>query len=73
MDFVHNIILQQHRKKIFLSFERSKLDGKYSLIVSVCMHALLQRNIVLDIVYYLETGSLCLCMHGWFGLVLLGI
>ena len=36
----------------FLSFERSKLDGKYSLTVSVCMHALLQTNVVLDIVYY---------------------
>ena len=39
-------------KIYFLSFERSKLDRKYSLIVSVCMHALLQRNVVLDIVYY---------------------
>ena len=49
----------------FLSFERSKLHGKYSLIVSVCMHALLQRNVVLDIVYYLETGCLSMFMHAW--------
>ena len=26
---------------IFCRFERSKLDEKYSLIVSVCMHALI--------------------------------
>ena len=37
----------------FLSFERSKLDGKYSLIVSVCMHALIvAEECCLDVVHY---------------------
>ena len=33
------------------------------IIVSVCMHALLQRNIALD--FIMETGCLSMFMHAW--------
>ena len=72
---VHNIQYAWKTSQIhayiiyFLSFERSKLEGKYSLIVSVyaCMHY------VWEIVVCCHSGDAGLfaynvcCMHGQFG------
>jgi hypothetical protein len=55
----------------FLSFERSGLEGKYSLIISVyaCMHCVwgdVDAAVAMGYMYF------C-CMHGQFGSVLFGI
>ena len=57
----------------FLSFECSELEGKYSLIVSVCacMHCVWG---MLFVCCMWRHYVVCLCcMHGQFGPVLLGI
>ena len=45
------------------------MENILSLFLCACMHALLQRTVVLDIVvlFWRLDVCLCLCMHRWFG------
>ena len=58
----------------FLSFEHSELEGKYSLIISVCACMLCVRVWGMSFVCCMWRHYVCLCcIHGWFSPVLLGI
>ena len=52
-------------ERYFLSFERSKLDGKYSLIVSVCMHACLVAEECCFGYCILFGDWMSMFMHAW--------